>query len=241
MLPWAGDEVYLQVSLQCAEAVAESVTLDWASFSSQPHGFQGAASESELVISGLLMILASPLGDAESIVERYKVSEPVGTALEAIVRDGDVRASDPAGDLLWAFFRSEVSSVGFEQWLGAQGQFDHETQAVTVSGLFASDGARRYEVPTMAALLLHEAMHSVAPAHVDCFDYPIPACDLDATGAHPSAMLFVQHWREENLGRYPCDGEFTNHLDAARSMACQLTLNHDGLTFCSEHWGPCDK
>lgn len=164
-----GEAGAAEVSAPCLEAISMDFAVDEDSFS---------AENLLCVQGGLLELFSRPAGRVSDLERSDFVRGPFIRLMRRQARHQD---SDDLRQVAYNLAAAQVSATRGAQFAEAdwRAAFDPETSEILVRDPFG--GACDADA---GLVLFHEAMHGLAPPHVDCPENPDDACDRDWRGAY---------------------------------------------------------
>ena len=203
---------WIAVPAECGSILGDAFGLDWASFGLEPRDFHEAGAAADLVIGGLLMVIADNNVDLE---------ETVGAGAPPMLADELARVSSElglddatdAGELWFGFMQGAIWRIEYEPSLGHAMAYSRADGLVLVGDIkdaiepegFSEEGGiwiqNPLEVLEVAGLLVHEASHAIYHGHVECTGDSLASSSCDATndGAYGAGAWWTHLWLLDNL------------------------------------------
>lgn len=189
------------VDAPCLEAISNDFAVDEASFS---------ADNLSCVQAGLLELFSRPAGTVSELEQSDAVRGPF---LRLMRRQARLQGTDDLRQVAYNLASTQVSAMRSATFAEAdwRAAFDPDTAEILVRDPLG--GACDVDA---SLVLFHEAMHGVAPPHVDCPDNPDDACDRTWRGSYG-----LQAGLAERL-LASCDPE----TEPERCAIIELSLEH---------------
>lgn len=190
--PWTVDGTPVRtISKSCAEALGESVGLDWSSFGSEPHEMFAPTEPVDVIISGLYVVLVGEMGTLGSVLEQADDH----ALLRVEASDSDPSMS--ARDFWFTYLNENISTL---RYVGADGcvMAYQQYNLVGVCDIFDPEDESVHRTMLspigMASTLLHEAAHVTGRDHASTDS--CPTFDPDPSGVYGLQAHWVSGWKD---------------------------------------------
>lgn len=207
------DGTTIPVSEGCAWILGRALQLDWVAFDAEPAAFDQPSTVVELVLVGMLVLLA-PDAPVVSAYDTHGLPSELAEELAHQVDIEDLAADETQGALWYALATDWIDSTRFdgdeEDALAYYSDGD-----VAMTDLYAEG----YGPVLVAGALWHEASHGFLHHHVQDLGELFYGYDEDIQGANGAHAWWLYHWLQ---GRAALDEPTRFDVDHAIRDRCWM-------------------
>lgn len=227
-LAYGFDQAPVGIDRRCARSLGRAFGLDWSSFDTEPHDFEVAENDVEVVVAGLYTLISAPTLDWSTIRDQ---SEGSGDLMALIDEEG----GDSAHERWYRYATARISRIhaagvdedGASMSMGGLG-------ILSVHDLGWDDGVNGLApLPHVVATLVHEARHTDGHPHISCpgglttvSTVMSTGCDADPTGAFGAGSVWASQYfwaNHEQLG----PEDWVTAVDAMSASCARIVDHHD--------------
>ncbi|MFZ5478327.1 MAG: hypothetical protein ACOZNI_16285 [Myxococcota bacterium] len=183
----------ITLSEECISELGESVGLDWDAFGQEPAEVTSPSTVTDLLLAGVAQLVLSDFGTSEEVFAVLMPDELLTTALPP---EGGVQEA-VASELYFDFLADNVTGVVPQPDDSCLFRYEDGTVLVCFDdSIFETPYDRSLVIPPfVAALLMHEAAHSIGPNHVDAGGRWM---DEDCSGTYGLQARVLTLWLDQH-------------------------------------------
>lgn len=214
------DGTTIPVSEGCAWMLGRALQLDWVAFDAEPAAFDQPSTIVELVLAGMLVLLA-PDAPVVSGYDTHGLPSELAEELAHQVDIEDLAEDETQGALWYALVTDWSDSTRFDGDEGDALAYNSGGD-VAMTDLYAEG----YGPVAVAGVLWHEASHGFLHRHYWSETWPYGGYDEDIQGANGSQAWWLYHWLQ---GRAEVDEATRGEIEDRIEERCWMIFASEEL------------